>query len=56
MTWYCEHCGMEIDQKSVTSDNLHDKNHNGCGHEVYEIDDTNFAAWGETGYPPETLI
>lgn len=51
MAWYCEECSLEVDRESMTADNLHDKGQGGCGKEVYEIGDTNFAAWGEMGYP-----
>ena len=51
MAWYCEKCGREVARENVTTGNLHDEDRDGCGKEVYEIEDTNFAAWGETGYP-----
>lgn len=41
MAWYCEGCQEEVDRDDVTNNLIHDA----CGKEVYEISDTNFAAW-----------
>lgn len=47
IVYYCEECSEEVDRDDVDSNHDHVR----CGNEVYEIAATNFAAWGNDGYP-----